>query len=113
MHLHQTSTHYTLSKNALAMAITIAMGSSVSQVNAALPAGALLNFEPGIPVVTGCSAGNFTGTSCTLGGTPYTAFELTDMGGSYFLMDQTGTNADKIAISQFAPLEICSYMLPR
>jgi hypothetical protein len=88
-------------KTALNTAMALAMGGAAMSANANS-----LNFDAGAPIVTGCSAGNFTGTSCTLGGTPYTAFEVTDMGGSYFKMDQGNGAADKVAISQFAALDL-------
>ena len=91
-----------MKKTALHTAVAMALGGSAFSAHALDS----LNFVAGFAEVTGCSAGNYTGTSCTLGGTPYTAFELTDMGGSYFNMANLGTNADKNAISMFAPLDL-------
>ena len=95
-----------IKKTTLNTAIVAALGGISMSAQAALTSSATLEFDAGSPEVTSCSAGNFTGTSCTLGGTAYTAFENTDMGGSYFLMAQGNGNADKTAISMFAPLHI-------
>ena len=93
-------------KTTLCTAMGLAMGGVAMSAQADLTSSASLSFDAGAPIVTDCTNGNFTGTSCTLGGTPYTAFEITDMGGSYFKMDQGNGNADKVAISQFAALHI-------
>lgn len=95
-----------MNKSTLSTALAVAMGGVSMSAQAVLTSSASLQFDAGAPIVTSCSAGNFTGSSCTLGGTPYTAFEVTDMGGSYFLMNQGNGNQDKTAISQFAPLHI-------
>jgi hypothetical protein len=93
-------------QSTLAAAVGAAVGGGVAGTAlAAFPDGTVLNFDPGMEIVTGCTSGNYTGTSCTLGGTPYTAFEITDMGGSYFSMDQGGNPgpdpSEKTPLSQF------------
>ena len=100
----------TFSKSILAAAVSIALGGVINSTHAAIPAGAVLEFDPGTQVVSGCLAGNFTGSSCTVGGTAFTGLEITDIGGSYFGLDTTGggtvTAQDKVPLSMFAPLHI-------
>lgn len=98
-------------KTILVTAIAAALGGVSASARASITNGTTLSFDAGMPFLTGCTSGNFTGTSCTLGGSPYTAFEITDMGGSYITMDLGNGAADKIAISQFAPLSIGSVQL--
>jgi len=95
-----------LKKTTLCTAMGMAMGGVAMSAQATLTSSASLEFTAGAPVATSCTNGNLTGGTCTLSGVPYTAFEITDMGGSYFLMNQGNGNADKTAISMFAPLHI-------
>ena len=97
-----------MNKSTLSTAIAVAMGGISMSAQAVLTSSASLNFDSGAPVVTACNApGVFNGTSCTFSGTPYTSFEVTDMGGSYFRMNQGGTpSTEKTALSMFAPLHI-------
>jgi hypothetical protein len=98
-----------MKKSALFTAMSMALGGISMSAQANLTTSATLEFDAGFVELTGCSGGNFTGTSCTIGGTAYTAFEITDMGGSYFRMDQGGDPAsEKVALSMFAPIHLGS-----
>lgn len=86
-------------------AIIAALGGISLNAQATLTTGASLNFNNGHTIVTGCLVGNLNtaGTSCTVG----TAVNVTDIGGSYFRMNQGGPAAqEKTPISMFAPLKI-------
>ena len=90
-----------IKKTTLCTAMGLAMGGVAMSAQADLSASATLSFDAGAPVTT----------SCLLGTTPpcdNPLFDITDMGGSYFNMAQGNGNADKVAMSQFAPLNIGS-----
>jgi hypothetical protein len=80
--------------------MTVAMGTLSLGANAALVSGTQLSFTAGAPVVVACLDGGNPETGCN-----FTFAQVTDMGGSYFRMDQGGDPADeKTALSMFAPI---------
>ena len=92
-----------MKKSTLSTAIVVAMGGVSLNAQAALTSSASLSFDAGAPVVTACAAST-AGDPAT--GCMYAFGQITDMGGSYFKMDQGNGNQDKTAISEFAPLHI-------
>ena len=93
-----------IKKSTLSTAIIVAMGGVSLNAQAALTVSASLSFDPGAPVITACqgSTGGSPATGCSF------AFgQITDMGGSYFRMNQGGAaNLEKTPISMFAPIHI-------
>ena len=102
-------------KKMLCSAIALAMGGSEGAW-AQLTGSSTLAFDAGFTTVTGCSAGAvFTGSACTIGGSPVTLAEITDIGGSWFGMDFDGDSTiqafEKTPISQFAPIHLGTVQL--
>jgi hypothetical protein len=92
--------HGAIKRTALATAIGVALGASAGAALADLSPGATLLFDPGTVIITSCLDGSDPATGCD-----FTFARVTDMGGSYFRMDQGGDPADeKTALSMFAPI---------
>lgn len=95
-------------KTSLCTALGVALGGVAMSAQANLTTGSQLQFDAGGVETVGCTYGNFTGSSCTYGGNQITT-DVTDIGGSYFRMNQGGTPAnEKVPMSQFAPITLGS-----